>query len=259
MRAILCLLLLVVSTSIPFAGAEAEQIYNLPPDGARRYGVYWTGVHVADMFVSHSPTAMDVEIKSYGLVKKISKFKSKTRTAYLQDSGAVRPATFHTVFQNRSRERKIDIAYDAQGNVLKESVVPPDNRKKRPAVSQQGKDAAVDPLTATLLARQRVIEARQKGEKQFNFPIYDGRRLSMLNFKIGNTKNIKVDGKKYRVFPLTFRRSPIEGHTDRELERMKEEEPTMKVYVTDDETAMPVRAEGKAPLGTAIILYKGEF
>lgn len=254
-RAALCSIFLLWAHSALAVAA----LRNLPPEGVRKYGVYWTGIHIADLTVTQSALEMRARIDSYGVVKKVSKFKSQTRSVYKKsDDGTLIPVSFNTVFRNRSRERSIDIFYDPNGGVTQESVVPPDNRKKRPAVANDLKIGALDPLTAALWARMRVIEARKNGERSFSFPIYDGRRLSRLDFSLGKKSEISVNGRSYNVISLVMRRVALQGYTKRELERIKDEEPVMTIYVTDDEAAMPVKAEAAAPLGTAIIEYEGD-
>jgi hypothetical protein len=240
------------------ARAAPAAVSDMPPLGVATYGVYWEGVRIAGMRAEISAASMRVDIDSYGIVKEISGYRSRTRTDFAERKGGRRPSAFHTVFRRKGKDKTIDLRYDpATGAVVHDEVVPPDNRLKRPAVGQEGKDKAVDPLTAVLLARQTLRQYLKSGKRHFTFDLYDGRRLSWLGFEIAGRATVRVRGEDRKAVVLVFRRRALEGHTSRELERMKREEPVVTVYVSDDDALMPLLAEGKAPLGTAYIRYEG--
>src|SRR5688572_14530272 len=166
----LLLLLLMFMPSL----AGAVVITDMPPVRTAKYGVYWEGVRVAGMAAEFSDSFMKVDISAYGLLRDITDFRSRTQTDYALGKNGARPFAFKTWFKRRKAEKTIHIMYDPDaGKTTQDVVLPPDNRLKRPAVSVEGKDSAVDPLTAALLARQYLRTALAAGKSEFSFRLYD--------------------------------------------------------------------------------------
>ncbi len=263
MKKILLLTILIFfSQSSAYSLAEekpsSEDSYDNLNNKAAWYKVYWTGVHIADLVVEVKDGSMDTVIESYGIVKKISKYASRTSSKFSFENGKYIPKSFYTQFQQRNGGKKINIVYNSSGIIEAESVTPPDKRGKRPAVKNEMKVDTVDPLTAVMVAHAKIKESLKQNIKNFSFNMYDGRRLAQLDFTIGGRMHRNINGKSYNVVMVTFVRKPIAGFTNKELSRMKEEEPVFTIYLNDDKYLMPIKADAEAPLGKAILIMEKE-
>ncbi|PIR38087.1 MAG: hypothetical protein COV35_07555 [Alphaproteobacteria bacterium CG11_big_fil_rev_8_21_14_0_20_39_49] len=248
----LCFLVLLTFSPKAYAGALPEDTIS----AIRWYKVYWSGIHVADLKAHVKEDGLDAIIESYGIVKKVSKYESVFKTRFNYVEGEFVPDSYYTEFQQRNGGRKIDIKFNKDGTVAKEEVTPPDNRAKRPAVSEKLKHDTFDPLTAFMAARKKVKESLEKGNNSFSIKMYDGRRLSDLDFKIEGRFDRKISGTKHKLVKVTFKRKPIEGYTQNELKRMQKEEPVFTLYLSDDEKLLPIKMDADAPLGTAVLLFE---
>ncbi|MDB2415273.1 DUF3108 domain-containing protein [Rickettsiales bacterium] len=220
------------------------------------YKVYWGGFHIANLWTEITDGQIKAVIESYGLVKTLSKYESSTKSSYIKKDNRFLPAHFQTIFKQRHGSRSIDIKYNDSGNIKDEAVIPPDNRLKRPAVEDAKKKNAVDPLTAILVARQKIKNGLKNGNDKFSINMYDGRRLSELDFTIYGKQQKTIKNRQYDVIKIDFKRLPIEGYTDNELKRFKSEEPVFTLYLEDNDLMLPIKAEADAPLGTAVLLME---
>lgn len=246
-------LLLSLSASSHAALSAGQQM-----DMTRWYKIYWSGFHVADLKARLTDDSLKTIIESYGVVKQISKYSSKTTSEFKFTEGNYIPESFYTEFRQRKNSRTIDIKYTPQGAILEEAVTPPDNRAKRPAVDAALKQDAVDPLTAVVIARQRIKESLVNGDKNFSFKMYDGRRLSMLAFSVKGREVQEIGAKEHNVVTVTFQRLPIAGYTNNEMTRLKGEEPLFTLHLSDDDLLLPIKAYAKAALGSAVLILEKE-
>ena len=225
----------------------------------RWYKVYWAGIHIANLLAQSSGNKIDALIDSRGIVKKVSKFSSDTSTVFNFDGNSYTPVSFHTKFRLKNKTREINIEYDESGTITKDSVVPPDRRSKRPAVPESMKKNTFDPLTSFMKARYEIKNNLAKGQNKFTIDMYDGRRLSKLNFEIvGKFKDYNINNVKRDVIKAYFKRESVAGYTSNELRRAKKEEPLFTLYISDDEYFLPIKVDAKAPLGSVVILFEKE-
>jgi len=176
------------------ANVSAKALPNDTINTVRWYKVYWSGIHVADLKAQVKEDGLDAEIKSFGIVKKISKYESTFQTRFGYVEGEFIPYSYYTEFQQRNGGRKIDIKYNKDGIIADETVTPPDNRAKRPAVEDELKHDTFDPLTAFMVARKKLKESLLNGDNSFDLKMYDGRRLAQLDFKNRRTLPQKDKG-----------------------------------------------------------------
>lgn len=224
---------------------------------ARWYKIYWNSAYIADLKVGLDGDKLESLIDTRGIVKRISKYSNHTYSTFHVYNGLYMPDNFRSNLRQRHGNKDILIEYAQNGKIIKEEVIPPDNRAKRKAVSEDKKNGAVDPLTAAVVARQKIKYAIAANEKEFSFDIYDGRRLSRLNFHIYGKENIKLLEKNMNVLKIGFKRLPIEGFTKNEFKRMKGEEPDFIVYL-EEGSLLPVKSDAAAPLGKALFVLEKE-
>lgn len=211
---------------------------------AWHYTAYWSGLPIGDLYAEIKPGTngrqeLTAIIRSQGLAKSVSGYQSTNSTTVL----GLKPQRFTTHFRLKKSSRDIAITYGDKGAVLKETNTPAENRQKRPAVSANLKNGTVDPLTAYLLAKQKLEGALESGQKNFSIPVYDGRRRFNLNFAI---LGMAKDGTRH----ITFNEEPVAGYTNNEMQNKAERDSTYHLYL-DRNSLLPLRISGNSPLGVA--------
>ncbi len=221
------------------------------------YEAHWSGAHVGRMAVAvkldDSAYDMKVEMRSLGIAKAAGKFVSTANgKGVIQKSGSPGLGEYASHTQLRKQIKDVTIAYDAKGKLVSDTVIPPDKREKRPAVDVALKTDTLNPLTAIIAARVKIAA----GAKEFELPLYDGRRRSKLEFKVLGMRDMKnVNGSSGQLMLVTMRRLAVAGYTGNELKRIKNEEPLIKGYL-DPTTLIPHYVEGIAILGSATATLK---
>ena len=224
---------------------------------ARWYKIYWNKIYIADLKASISENEVAAKIQSYGTVKAISKYANYTYTKFHKNGDQYIPEEFISNTTQRQGKKDVVIKYGNDGKILEESVTPPDKRHKRPAVEDNLKIDAFNPAFAAIIARDKIGDGLANGKKKFHLNIYDGRRLSKLEFNIIGRQTIKVLEKNTDVVKIEFRRIPVAGFTNNELKRMNGEEPDFSVYLNINDL-LPVKADAVAPLGKASFILEKE-
>lgn len=229
-------------------------------DVTKKFNIEYLNIDIADVIYDIKPLkeANDyvkhrfrVYSKTEGFVDYFAEWRGQNLAEFRLYENRVSPEKFKSKTSLRDKTRNINLTYSENGKKLtKDSVIPPDNRKKRPAVSGKNKLATYDPLSALFEARRRVKEAFEedkfgKSDKyKFTLPIYDGRRRTDINFKLSRKAN------KDNLYILDVSRKAIEGYTAKELENVKKGEAVITLYLSPMDY-LPIKAEGKHPLGTA--------
>lgn len=235
--------LICVMAALPVTAAPLKA--NIPEILSTReeanYKLYWSGIRIGKVWMYWEETdtgyTARMQIKFSGVARW---FNKQFRTAEITGDKACEaevctytPRHLHWEVDYGHKQRTADIAYDAKGNVLESSVMPPDNRESRPDVPQGDKDSAFDGLTAT----QALYFAMLKREKTV-FKTYDGRRLIELTFtpKSGD-KLIYV-----------ARRKPLAGHSAKELKDYAKGDPEVRLFYSRDKR-FPLLGEADAAIG----------
>lgn len=236
----------------PYAQAGSDLTHAV-----RKYDFYWGGLHVGTLVGSierqKDMYAFETHIAARGVAEMVSKYKSKT-VSFI-NALSYKPMFFRNESTLRKRSRTITIHANDVDGVIEETVTPPDNRAKRPAVPEPLKKDFFDPLTAAFMSRQKVLDYLEGvGPDEFTLPLYDARRRDDLHFKIVGEKNIHVKHKPYHVVHMRFYREAVAGVTRNELKRSAQEEPIIDVYLNKDDQLLPIKIEGEAPMGSAVAL-----
>ena len=237
--------------------AQAQELLHplKPLEHAVRYGVVWSGIHVADLIVEAEETPgryrMRAVIDTFGIANVAGQFASDNAVRGTMNPQEVFPREYVTRFNMRKQSRTITIRYDAAGKLLGETAEPPENREKRPEVPLNLKESAIDPLTAVYMVRARVQEAVIKGQQHFTVPMFDGRRRSDLEFTVEGVKTMNVRGRPMPVVVVWFTRKAVAGYTANEIRDLAKKEPRITLYLSTDGRLIPIYAEGTALLGKA--------
>lgn len=256
-KVILSLAFLFLSIPSAFSTAQHSDISDTIKV-VRWYKVYWSGIHVADLKAEIKEDSIEASVDSFGIVKKISKYQSEFKSTFGYVEGKFIPYSYYTDFKQRKGSKKINLNYNKDGVIIEESVIPPDNRQKRPAVEDGLKIGSFDPLTVFMVARQKVKASLVGGKTSFNLNMYDGRRLADLQFKISPSFQMRINGKDENVIKVTFSRKPVKGFTNNELKRMAGEEPIFTTYVSNDVQLLPLKMDADAILGKAVLVFEKE-
>lgn len=217
-------------------------------DKVRWYSVHWMGMHIGDLFAdikyNDGVYYLRTVTQARGLAWMVSKFKGDSLSLFQFNEGGYHPLLYDTSYHVRDKHRQIHIEYALDGSISKESNVPSENPLKRPPVPQEFKKGTFDPLAIGFAARQAMGE----GKKEFTLPLYNGRSRSDIHFKVEKTT---PEGR----IPLALWQEPVAGHTDNELEDIRERRIMIRLYL-EPKTLMPLFGKGESMVGTAILRFR---
>lgn len=205
------------------------------------------GVDIAQKSTGYD---MTTDIMSTGIV---NMFVQHTSHSVVSAKGKHFPyalVNYETNYQTKKKKKHVTMTYK-DGVVTQEEALPPDNRDTRPAVTKAMKDVSVDPLSFIIAMRQKVYEAYQGHKDGFTLYVYDGRRLTQVNFVIVGDTNVAFDKTKAEVVQVDVSRKQIEGFTASEIADARKKDPPLHVYFTRDERMIPILFEAPMWLGTA--------
>ncbi len=223
----------------------------------RRFNLGYLTFDVADFYGEVKPLESTSEYTRYqfrfyshsnGFIDRLFGWMSHTASVMRVYDDKVVPEKFRTKTALKKREREIAIDYNESGKIVFDQVTPPDNRHKRPAVTEKQKAGTYDPLSIALEAR-RLSMAAVAGKKfsggayKFSLPLYDGRRRSSVDFVLSEKK---VNGQ----YQLRVIQKPVAGFTNNEWKDIQKGQRVVDVFI-DPETFWPVGAAGDSPLGNA--------
>lgn len=149
---------------------------------------------------------------------------------------------YETNYKTKKKRKYVRMATKG-GKIVEEELVPPDNRQVRPAVEDALKNSAADPLSFLLKMRQGLWDARKTGATAFSVNLYDGRRLTQVNFAVMGKKSIFYKDAKTDVIQVNASRKLVAGFTPSELEAFNPKEPTLRIFFTDDNRLVPLILE----------------
>jgi len=259
---------------------------RLPPLNLK--GVYecsFSDVVIGEMGVEITQTpdhySETSDIVSTGILKMFVNHSSHT-TVEGSGSNFTYPAIdYDTHYQTKKKKKTAMLKY--RGGVLtEENVTPPDNRATRPEVPMNLKQSASDPLSLIIRMRQGLFEALHsapsplegegrggggssdnalnkrpphpnpppQGVRGFSLNIYDGRRLTEVDFTVIGPKTINYQGADTPVTMVDVRRKFLAGFTQSELSDWNPNEPPLHVYFSNDARLMPLRLELTLWMGT---------
>lgn len=222
-----------------------------------KYEVNWGGFKAGELRLSLKENGGEYNfvalLNSTGLAKVISKYWSANATNGKLVGEKYLPKDYNTRWRFKKEDKEIVVAYNDKGEVVQEVATPPEKRHKNPEVPPEIKKDGLDPITAGVTARKKVMELEKSGAAvgtKFTIPVFDARRKFDLHFTYKGYTTIKIKDTEREVIHVTFYRNPIAGFSANQLERAKGQDPNIDVYL-DPKTYIPVWAIGKAPLGSA--------
>ena len=231
----------------PAAAQPADTQQPLAIKGIYRFDI--AGFPIGQMGIEVNQTlahyAITSDIMTTGLVKVFVKHSSHTTV-----SGTGLEAAYESRYQTKGKKKYVKmVTHD--GVTGGEVLVPPDNPTARPPVPTSIKKNVADPLTIILRMRDELWKAEKNHTDHFSLMLYDGRRLTQVNFAVGSKKTMHYGGKDVPVILVSLSRKFIAGFTKTELSDRDPNEPPARLYFTDDARLLPIRAEFNMLFGTA--------
>ncbi len=241
------IMLLAVFSMPSFAADETMQL---------RYDVQWSGIRVGQINLKLNENNGEynyiASLDSMNLAKRLMKYWSANiATGRLTGSGYI-PETYVSRWQLKKEYREMEVLFK-NGKITGETIKPQDDRGKYPKVAVDVKKDSLDPVTAGVLARKKIMELRAANRpypQDFSLDVFDGRRKFDIDVSVKGTKLLNLKGKMLQTLHLVVQRKPVAGFSSNELKRMKDENPVVDVYL-DPQTYIPVWAVGKARIGSA--------
>lgn len=237
-----------VLASAPVFAADTQ----LPIDFKGIYEINLGNVAIAKMGLemeqSASNYAVTGDIASTGIVKLFANHKSHTAVEASGKNFSYPERIYETNYSTKKKKKYIKLVY-SNGTVT-DTLIPPENRAKRPEVSAALKKNSYDPLSFIIEMRAMLASSIKAGKKDFSIDVYDGRRLTRANFIIGDQKTIRYNDKKTPVLVVTLKRALVAGFTKDELAEYDKNEPPLSIYFSADGRLMPLRLETSFWLGT---------
>lgn len=224
-----------------------------PFNFAGRYECTLSGLLVGTLGIEAHQTSsqytLTSDISTAGIAKLFVKHTSHT-TAQGEGNHFTYPRiTYESHYQTRKKKKYVHMTF-AKNTITEETLIPPDNRATRPAVDDDLKDNAVDPLTLLLRMREAVAKAMAAGQSSFTINYYDGRRLTRLDFTLLGHQSIRYQDTKTLVVAVDVKRSYIAGFTQSELDDYDPKEPPLHIYFSDDAKLIPIKLEISLWMGT---------
>lgn len=232
--------------------AQAEKITAV-------YDGEWNGLTIGRMTITVDEDATNytygATLQSEGLLKTFTGYRSENTskgTLVNKPEAKPLPKTYFTEWWRKKKNEHQQITVTYNNGKAAEVANPPEKRPKRPVVTSEYKDNTLDPVSAAIFGRKRIREIAESGEtlpKKVTMPVFDGRRRFDVELTVNGYKKMKYKGKEQQLLQITFFRTAVNGFTDKELARMKEQDPTIIFYLNSD--YIPVLGSGSAPFGSA--------
>lgn len=236
-RRLLAFLLLFLSSLPAYAASK-----NL--DFSGRYEFSWNNITFGGMdAVLHQDTdefSASTRIEMSGVAQLFSSHTSTTNVKGKGTNPESSARTYEYRDDSKKEPKRILLEYGPKGALTRQFIEPPEPPEKREDIAAEKLQGVADPLSYALVARNRMVDAEQKGEKEFFVNYYDGRRLTSTHFVwIGRT-TVKNGGNEQAAREWVVTRAPVAGYTQKELKRIARENGA-HILLSDDAAAMPLQ------------------
>jgi hypothetical protein len=235
------------------ANAQAESV-----KAEYFYKVYWSGFEVGDLLFKEEQTDLtyssQVDIAARSIAAYFWKYSSSTKIYGIRENGKFVPQKYNSIWSRKKEKQDIELGFSKKGDVISESLVPPEKVEKRPIVSDEFRKSVFDPVTAAIVSRETIRKEMAKNPNsraEFLIPIFDAKRRFDVGLTIQGYETIQFDGKQREFLRINIRRLPIAGYTENDLQEMADEQQNIDFYLNED--FIPVYGVAKAAVGRATI------
>lgn len=222
------------------------------------YKIYWSGFKVGEMTWEEESSAdkykLTTKLSSKSIAEYFWKYSSVNTVEGVFKAGKVTPRSYHSKWWRKKEKQDIKLEFSAAGDVIEESLVPPEKVGKRPEVPAEDKLGVYDPVSAAIVSRETIRELLKNNPNykgSFEIPTFDAKRRFDVICKVLGRKNISLDGKEVEALHITIERKPISGFRPKDLKEMAEQNRVISFYLNDD--LVPIYGVAKAAVGRATI------
>lgn len=243
------------------------------------FDFYWGGIPVGKIVLSYKEDDSRYRVDSYartrGLVKLISTHKSTVFAEGEKMQEGYKPSHFRSEYEDGNKEKLIEITYNAQGGVDKETIRPV-KRESRPDVPAEMKKGSYDILSAVLGMRERVIHYKKCIDSSadavcspvITVPVFDGKRRYDLRAEIEpELSEFYSAGYDQQAYRLKLERIPLAGFRQKELRKMAETKDQPVYFYVHPDTVVPLGLEVdvkgvplvgrlEAPAGSSLVVER---
>ena len=226
-----------------------------PLNVSLKYHAHWSGFKVAELRAyikqEDGKYSYRARIDTMGVVKLTSKYWSDNSVVGLLKKNKHLPEKYNTEWRRKKENQKIEVSYK-NGSPISEKAEPPENRNKRPLVAPKDKAGAVDPITAAIMAREKIIalvEGKKKLPAKFTVPVFDARRRQTITVEVIGYEDRNFDDIRKKTLHIKFWRTAGPGFNQKEKNKMAEQEPVFDAYL--DNNYFPELVIAKTPKATA--------
>lgn len=231
----------------------ADAAYNRDLTFRGYYKCTFSGINFAKVGIhveqdSHAYSAI-TDITLSGIAKLFTKHSSHTIVDGSGKNYHYSVSEYETNYKTKNKKRYVKLNYNG-AEFDKETLIPPENPDKRKPVPKEEKHGSYDPLSGLLKARLLLIDALANNKQAFSLNIYDGRRLTKVDFTVLSARIIRMEDRKVPVIAVQAKRTLLVGFTASELADHDPKESPLTIYFSNDETLFPVRLEAHLMFGT---------
>lgn len=161
------------------------------------------------------------------------------------------------IYENVSHEGgdyKHDIVrYEYPGSMVKANCEHNRRKKKEKELKTQRKTMEAEGVAMDMLSMYYYMRSidypRMKTDQVTKLHIFSGKRKELLTIKYRGMQNIKIDGKEHRCYHISFTFTSGDG---------KKTSDDMDAWISADSRRIPMKLEGKLPVGKVHCLYTGK-
>lgn len=144
------------------------------------------------------------------------------------------------------------VTYDYSGSGVKANCEHNRRKKKEKDLKTQHKEMTSEGIAMDMLSMyyyMRYIDyPKMKPDEQKQLHIFSGKRKELLSIKYRGVQNVKIDGKEHKCYHISFTFTSDGG---------KKTSDDMDAWISADSRRIPMKLEGKLPVGKVHCLYTG--
>ncbi len=220
-----------------------------------RYVIAWSGIPLGRIILTANEDAtnysMVIDTKTKGIGALISDEKRVISVEGAKTAADVYiPSRYQSRPHRKGERNTITMTYDAAGNIATRENDNEDDPAWRPPVPREEANTARDPVTAAFILRRKLHASFADKITDISTRTYDGERLATMSLiPAGDDARVEVMGAYVKAINVVVKRAPINGYTPKEIKKYKKGDPEIRIYFSNDEAFIPLRATAKVPLG----------
>jgi hypothetical protein len=223
-----------------------------------RYEARWAGLEVADIVYALRADGRSYDarmtIATRGFAWLVSKFQGGASALGAIDGDALLPRAYDALYDLRKRKDKRAVilyrdipegrlAYRGAGDT-----------SDHPELDERHRRNVLDPLTAFAAIRQRLKNPAARRERAFAVPVYDDQRRFDADGAVTGRETLRIGGRTVAALRIDMVLRPIAGFHSGQHDEDPEDTPRpVRLFLSDDETLTPLRAEVPIAFFTTVI------